>query len=785
MQLEAPEQQNFAPVGELEKLRKDTPTREMSLVEAAIEWRKEMRKEKESSEWQERIFRSSRNTFFYKGYQRGRRGEFSPTFRPESSKPIHFTLNEFAFWVNVNVAKWVNSRVDYRVRGIQEGDDAEMAAAKLERIARFYDDRDWRRTDVIKAAKDAQFEGHLVAYVYHDPGFASRKGWRPVLERKKVRLGGDAYRCADCGAVGELEGEAKQCAACGSQMLDVTQVPEYEVEQEAGKEPVATGDVTHELISIYNLSWKARRGLKDSDVVLWEAEYTREELEATYPGINIPASRTTDLGLQAKDSLSNAGASSKAEKTRYVLSRMWVEPERYCTYTLKEPVKHRQGEYPAGTKLKDVFPRGMHVIMLADVVVDVYPAVKNDDLVVMEYQSSSHGLAHGVDDMCEPQRLMNVGTSLMQAWLRHAAAPPLTYVNGVVNPGDLSGDLTKPIPIEASQIALFDGVSVENAIQYRQGQRFDPAIFAIMDKWRAAIQFAAHATEFNSGLPNVNNETATGARQTQSLSQSISSVPLAIFADFRAEIIKRKLKKFREWCWDDRYIQFSGEYGLIEGEYLAAKDIPGDFEIETVPNSWLPRTPEQKQQNLQALLLAAGGWAGIAAMPPAMKAELCETFDVTLTENSYPAAIRVARMRIKQAIKNLPTLEQAVQVAEALQLPEPMNVAPDPMTGQPVVSPVTPGQVLFQMLQPEFSVREEGHGIAAEYLSRWMLTDDGLTAPEEIRDFVGVLQDAHLQAEMMQQSVRAGVQMAGMPPMPAPSGGAPAPKGGQTTPVGG
>lgn len=752
-----------------------------------------MRREKESPEWIARLMASQKNEFYYKGYQRLRKSEFSNSYRPQENKPINYTLNEFAFWVNVNVAKWLNSRVDYRVHGISDNEDAESSAQKLLRIGQHYDDRDWTRSEVIRAAKAAQFEGHLVAYVYHDPTYADRKAYRPVMERRKVKLGEDAYRCAQCGSVGEYKGTDTKCAECGSDQLAVTEVPEYEQDYETGETEIKCGDVCHQLISIYNLSWKARLGLKKSDVVLWEAEHTRQELESTYEGIDIPASNVSDRGLQAKDALNSAGQQARDYKSKYVLSRMWVDPCRYKNDELKEAVKHRTGEFPSGTKLLEAFPKGFHVIMIGDAIVDLYPAVKNDDLVMMEYQSSGNGLAHGIDDMCEPQRLMNTGTSLINVWMRHSAAPPLTYVNGVVDPGDLSGDLTKPIPIEGANLALYEGVTAENAIMYRQGQVLPPQIFGYLDRLRAAIQFAASATEFSEGLPNVNNDTLGGARIAQGLAQSISSIPLAQFADFRAEIIKLKLKKFKEWCWDERYIQFAGQYGILEGEYLKNADIPETFEFETVPNSWLPRLPEQKQQNIQALLTVTQGWAGFAVMPPSLQAELCEIYDVRLNENSYPAAIRTVRMRIKQAIANLPTLAQAAQIVDSLGIPPPVKTEVDPMTGAMMQTEVTPGQVLFQMMEPPFNPREDGHAMAAEYLSRWLCTDEGMQSPPEIRDpntgFIAALQDACIEAEVLQQQVRGSVAVAGQPPMPVEQAGsnqAPKPQpGAMAAPVGG
>ena len=299
-----------------------------------------MRKEGTGDEWSRRRLASQKNQYYYKGFQHLRKSDLSNSYRPLDQKPIHYTLNEYAFWINVNVMKWMATRPEYRIKGMDDTEDAEAAANKLIQIARHYDDRDWNRTEVIKAAKTAQLEGHLVTYVYHDPTFSERKAFRPVTERQTIKIGPDAYRCADCDAVGEVkEGAQPVCKHCGSERLAITEVPEIESDIETGKEEVQCGDVTDRRISIFNITWSARNGLKKSNLVLWEEQYASDELEATYEGIELPKGELAGSGLQMKAQLSGDGGTAK-----HVLSRLWVEPSRYKNIELKEDVTPVVGE---------------------------------------------------------------------------------------------------------------------------------------------------------------------------------------------------------------------------------------------------------------------------------------------------------------------------------------------------------------------------------------------------------------------------------------------------------
>jgi hypothetical protein len=770
---------NLAPVQPLWAARKNPEFQRRRLLDVLTGIRAELRREGESQEWVNRRLFSQRNELYFRGFQKLRRADLSNTWRVIDPKPVHFTLNEFQFWVNVNAAKWNVAKVDYNISGIPEdSEDAEQQAQKLRAIARYYDDRLWTRTLTIKASKAAQFTAYLVAYTYFNPQ-AGVCAYRPVVERLAHKLGPDAFRCADCNNAGEMpdgwEGQAAAgyaalCPQCGSSRLDVVKVPTVEKNVQTGEEAYDAGDVETRLLSIYNITWDAGLGLENSSAVLWEEDHDMSDLEAAYPGLKLPADKAESVGLSVKRNLQHAGR--EESRKRGTLSRMWVEPRRYHDVELEEAIETVSGvTIPAGTKPIDIFPNGFHAIMQGDLILDLYAAVKNEDLSVFEYHSMPDGgLAQGVDAMCEPQRMSNTGYSLWNLWLRHGAAPPKRYNPELIDPGDMSGDPTRPIPINSANLIPGSGATIENAIVTDNPLPFPAQAFEGLNRMRAFIQFAAGATEFSEGLPNVSNDTLGGARIGQSLSQSISGTQLAQFADFRAEIVKKTLRKVKQYCWDKRYLQLAGKYSTIEKVELENKDIPDDFTITPIPNSWLPRTAEQRQANFQALLLAVGGVIGLATTPPDVLAELCEVYDVRLDANLLPIAIRTARMRIKQMADFLPSVQQAQAIQAQVGMPL-MQQDVDPMTGAPVIAPLTPGQMLVQCLQPQFNPREKGCAEAAEYLSAWFVTDEGLQSPPELIEAVGALQDLYIEAARMQAMVKAGV-------LPGDPMGAPPPQEG-------
>jgi len=819
---------NFAPQAELEDARKQPATVKRDLLTLAKSWRDELRQEGNSEEWRIRRKAAQKNEFFYRGYQRLRPADLTNTWIPEDPKPIHYTYNEFQFWANTNKASWLAAKSEFRFAGKSDTADSQLVAGKLRVIADHYNDKLYDRTATGKCSMRMQFEGALVAFIFYDQQ-AKSAAYRPVTDRIAPNFGPQVYRCADCNFVGEIEQDAdtsgreqllagqrqelgvsdvwgeggrdgmasaaasgnytgmatqprdgrNNCQQCGSPNIALegpTGQQEYTVE--TGKESYQTGDINVRYIPIYNITWTAFRGLAGSPAVLWEEEHTKDELEATYQGIQLPQSAPASEALSQKQVLDG----SRSTKGKLTLSRLWVEPSKYHNVELEQAVQTYAGvEFPAGLKLAEQFPRGCHLIMIGDLIVDLYAAVKEDDLSYCGYHEMPNGgLPQGVDAACEPQRNLNTAKSLINLWLRHHAVMPARYNPQLIDPGDISGDPTRPYPINADNLGLREGFTMKDAIVYDQPPAMVQGIFAFAGEMRSLIQFAFGQTSFTEGLPNVDNQTLGGARIAQSLAQSVAGTVLAGFADHKADVIKKVLKKFRQYCWDERYIQFAGTHGVYEGILASAMDIPEDFEVSVVPNSWLPRTAEQRQQNLQNLLLAANGWAGLATMPAAIRAELCDIYDVQLRDNDYPVAIRTVRMRLAQMKEMLPLIEQVNELqTQAMPMMQPSSAAVTPQPSGQLdegMAPLGLGEQLFAALVPPFNPREAGQQEAAEYLCRWFVSDEGFQAEQALIDAAGILQDAHIQAAGMQATIRAGVEMAGQPMplgMPPLGGGKP------------
>ena len=218
--------------------------------------------------------------------------------------------------------------------------------------------------------------------------------------------------------------------------------------------------------------------------------------------------------------------------------------------------------------------------------------------------------------MREPQRQMNSGKSLLNLWMRHQASPSTLINPLLVDPAEYSGEPHKNVPIKYENLGLIDGMTIRDGVFPIPGTPFPGGVMAYNDVLKSDLQLAAHATDFSGGLPGVGNKTATGAEITRDLAQSIHTTQLAQRAYLDAKTANLILKLFRKYCWDERWVQLKGKYGDLDGQYFSAADIDFDFDVQPVLDSWIPRTKQEKQQNLETALNVlglAGGMLMVAA----------------------------------------------------------------------------------------------------------------------------------------------------------------------------
>lgn len=838
------EEPNYSPLRPLEQAADKSPRLDPDFEKWLCSFTQKLF-DRNKETWDAKALDAQANELFYQGYQRLRRATYGAYWRPLEQKPVHYTINSFRFWSDLITSKWLASTTDYDIATANDTIEAASGGRVAEKIADHYAGKFYTQIFRTLEAKRAQFEGNFARYVYYNPHLPV-KARVPVVEEVEMQLGTGAGLCGECGYSGEeseffpqegdgaavlpdsgaiqgpesaempglgegepiegpepdetigheaaelpeMAGPAPMCPNCGSSIVQMTPVEPVTVNQVTGYEEKQVGDLDVQSPSIYNLRYDVTSGLEASNYLIWDEWIDREVADALYPGIKKP--NDTDGSVQAtvREALERhsvaAGSRDTAREDRVKLRRVWLRPCMYANYKLPADTETTAGPIPAGTKLAEMFPSGLYIAMIGELVVDLREENKDEHWCGTGYfLLPTSGLHDGISDMREPQRQLNTGKSLLNLWMRHQASPATLINTLLVDPAEWSGEPHKAVPIKHENLGLIEGMDISKAIFPITGSPFPAGIMAYGSELKNDLQLAAHATDFSGGLPGVNNSTATGAQIAQSLAQSIHTTQLAQRAYVDARTAELTLKLFRKYCWDERWVQLKGDYGDLDGEYFTAADIDFDFKVEPVMDSWLPRTKQQRQENLEKALMVLGSAGGFAMAPPALIAEIADTYGVDFGDEKFSQSVRVARARINQMRTNLPGLMPMIQA-----LP-PSEITQDPMTGEMVEVPIDPmaelGALLVQTLQPALNPREIGMEEAINYLRAWYLTDEGRESPPELIAGVNALIDQMFmmagQVQGMIAAQGAQVQMAGMPPMPpggpegeSPSSGAGKPK---------
>jgi hypothetical protein len=581
---------------------------------------------------------------------------------------------------------------------------------------------------------------------------------------------------------------AQQCPGCGSSNVMIQESPPAQFQSVTGFKEVEVGDVAWRGVQIYNLHWDPTLSLADSPYLMWEEYYDRDTLAEIYPALKLPNTTAfpigTDTGLTVKSSLEQHGTyrygSSIDTPNRVLLTRIWLKPAKYCKYAPPDDVETADGTIlPKDTKFGDQFPTGLYLALVGDLVVDIREEDKCRHFRAMGYHlNATGGLHDGIEDMLEPQRQRNVLKSQMNLWIRSSATPSGLFNPLLIDAENYTGDPDKMAAIKAENLGLMPNLSIGEAIHYPQPAPMNPAIFQYVQGLDSDLQLGAHTTDYSGGLPGVNNNTATGANITQALSASIHTLQLAQYADFRRDSADVILDLFRTYCPEERCYQIAGPNGQMEMKWFGGLDITDELIIDVVPDSWSPRTSQERAERMNQALLGVGGVQGLAVMKnqlPEMVSEFARIYDVDFGDAGYKTAMFVTRDRLDQLTQLLP---QALQMAPMIPPFEIQNQPEiDPTTGQPtggtiqVQVPVDPVQVMAQQMvgqvQPPVDPFELGHEDSIQELRTWLLLDEGRQAHPVLRKAVTMMIQAHVQGIQQEMQLGAMLQAAAQPPAPA------------------
>jgi hypothetical protein len=800
-----------------------------------------------------------RNSKFYEGEHYGYISPYSGRWidvdvsevspNEDDDDDLQFTNNQFRFYVKSVVKEWTRSQTHLRVKARSD------KAAKIG-AAEFGNDivTDKQRTLLTEdkkqtEAKYALLTGNYFRYSYYSTDVLGAVERIPLFEKTNVKLGPDAWYCDVCKNGGEAPLDALQasgsventysepamaCPVCDNPSVHIQEGPAFEQEIPTGEyQEVKVGDVYTEIPNPMEINVHLHaRNLSQTPYLHRERLITRAVLKqkfknaslkgGTWEGEQSSSSMIRELETSAGNTGMGNGSGRSTSPTTgspfelLKFDQIWIDVPVYADYVTKQEERISDGTViPAGVALKDIFPRGLYIAIVGNEILNLRNENKLDhwshgvfDLIPTRF------FGDGLEDMVEIQRQLNEVINLRFENMMANAAPNTIFNPLKIDPEGFSG---KPREMNALINANADD-DIRKFVMRLEGTGLDRENFSAEENYKKDMQTLSGAFSINSGMPDVDISTATGARIVRDAAISMIGPALAIRAKVDVEWAYQILKLAQAYWTNERYVPRAGNHTKQTGQWFKAADVEGDFEITYVPGSWMPRSEMEEREDFISFIgpNVIGLPMGFLnpMVPEAVRHFAAEKYRIPVDLDSSRVHSRIAQGRIEKlrnAAKLLieqglldPNYDFEQLLLASMPVPtaaptEPGTTEAGPAGGngpssgaatedgtptQPVEEPapapiLDPNVISFQLLLKEVPVRvvvDEHMVFANEYRS-WLATDDGMDSPTAVQKVLEAKIAEHYLAGAQVQSYLSGLasSLAGLSSLPGTSFGPPSP----------
>jgi hypothetical protein len=782
--------QNLADLAPLLKLGEGDKNPASSLT-GALRERYLHYRDQEKPTWDEIISAGEEVAMFAAGKQFLMPNPFKPGgWLPYAVKPGGGSVAErralsiMQYHISGNLEKWENSNPDIRVTPGVESDDAHEAAEAARIIVDHYEDKFYTSRNTQAECLEGLTFGSYIWRLRVDPTLKSVTAYRQIFENKEVKIGAGWGKCGDCPNEGsaldfnDAGGGMYSCPKCHGEAMVIPPASE-ELSTLTRTEPVELGDFRLDLVPIAQCRWDLRFHADESPWLIIRRRTSMSAVRQVLGNITIPGRADSDKGLDVVDKLAYSGqaragySTSSERKTLYkdpaTVEEFWMSPDEYGDISVSQAVRTVSGQViPAGARWGDML-KGRNICVMGlnemGAVLGVFVEDHRDYIAQGKwYAKTGTGAGRGLQDLTEVQKVFNSDHQQTHTYLRSVATPAMLTIGDVLGEDGKGRYLGTPgmnIPIPLS--ALAEGVKLDQLVRPAFQPQGVPAQFFEFTYNRLSefAQFASHFLPFASGMPGVDNKTATGANITQAATNALYTPVLSVKAEVRKLIAEKLIKLYPKHFPVERYFPLGGKYNRQSGKWLSGANLNTDLIFEVVQDSWNPRNSYTKQQSYAQVVQMFGGvlgWFEARKADPARVADIERQFDLGLESETKNVAESLCFRRVRQM------QQQAKLIEDPMML---VGVQPqiDEATGQPVGLMVT-GQ---GAIQPPVSQSEPAHELKRQWLMEWLDSDDGLESPAHLREAVELLITLHSQFATQQASFLAGqagmIQMAGQAPM--------------------
>lgn len=664
------------------------------------------------------------------------------------------TLNLMRFYATNAIQKWQSSNPDIVARAGIDTDAAYESASAADLIVEHYERKFFGPFITIQEGLQALCWGTYIWDIFYDPSKHSMMVQQPVMGDVPVTAGEGYGTCGDCGFEGTAlhfpnpAGPLSPCPDCGG-----TAAVEPPVTGTApgvvGSRNVQLGDLRASLLPFPECRWDLRMRAEESSWFIHQRRTSLTAIRRLIGNIRVAyaGTGTNDIGLDIVERLAWAGQSgggtASAENRR---PKLYEEPCVVVEYSLSPDdiadIRIERDEETVGGQiiragsLLNTFPSGLIAQGLNgfELLTGVFAEHHSQRIVTGNWHSRAlSGAGQGFTDLVEVQKRFNADDSQVHTFMRANGTPAMlvrTEALGDENRLDYLGTPNINIPIISQNLP--DDMRLDDIVRPAfQPQSVPAQMFNyVYERLNDFAQLTSHITQFASGLPGVNNKTATGANITQSNSNALFTPPLQIKGEVRKRIAEIVTELYRRHFPVDRYFPFKGKYGRQQGKYISGANLSTDIVFEVTLDSELPRDQYTKREEYTGFFgLFQGGFVGYMQARtemPELMLEMERAFNINIKSETFNIVGTLCNQRIQQM--------KAVQ-----------ELVPDP-------------EILLTVIDPPIAEREPSHDVKAKWLQDWLDTDDGQEAGPVLRMSVQLLIDEHFSLHGQQQAAIMGQQ---------------------------
>ena len=283
------------------------------------------------------------------------------------------------------------------------------------------------------------------------------------------------WQCVQCGAISDINGE--RCSSCGSDvMTEVSQEP-MTVPVVSGQQHIPNGapGLYAETIFTTTVPFYSR-DLKDAPWLWYEFEVPKGPMIERYPILEDMLD-TSDAESDATTGISMQGSITRAiqsttfgqyytnKRNRWMYTEIYLKPESYHLFGKKKVTLSPAGEVEIKSVLREVFPRGLKLVMVGKRLVDIQPVPMEDEWGFGKPGVSPYIYCHPVSRALLPiQDMVNEQFNLFRETVERnipftLGDPSVIDFQAMRNRPGVPGELIPALPNSGGSLrdALFNG----------------------------------------------------------------------------------------------------------------------------------------------------------------------------------------------------------------------------------------------------------------------------------------------------------------------------------------